>query len=453
MNDGHRRRAVFLDRDGVINRAVVVDGRPHPPERPEDVERLPGVDDACRRLVDAGWLLIVVTNQPDIARGTTTRAEVDAINEVVLDGLPVADVLVCPHDDAEGCECRKPRPGLLVEGASRWNVDLSRSFVVGDRWRDVEAGRAAGVETVFVDRGYAEKRPDAPDHAVEDLRGAAEVILARGTGPASAESVTSGPVTSGSDPVPGDDWDSHWAAYADAVTDNPAQEYRRQLITAAMERVGAPRRLLDIGSGQGDLMVELARKWPTAELVGLELSEEGIRISGEKVPAARFFAVDLTADAVPDDVVDWADVAVCSEVLEHVDDPARFMANALRGVAPGGRVVITVPGGPRTHFDRFIGHRRHFTPAALRRVLVDAGLEVEHVSGAGFPFFNLYKLLVLFRGKALVRDVSAATPPSRLAALVMKVFSWVLTTRWNTERYGWQLVATGRRPMVEPSRR
>ena len=170
-------RAVFLDRDGVLNEAVVRERRPYPPDRREEIVRLPGVAGACARLADAGWLLIVVTNQPDIARGRATPEEVDAMNHVVTQGLPISEVVVCPHDDADGCACRKPQPGMLLDAAERWRVDLSASAMVGDRWRDVEAGRAAGVRTFFVDAHYEEALPHEPDHVVTDLAHAAALLL------------------------------------------------------------------------------------------------------------------------------------------------------------------------------------------------------------------------------------------------------------------------------------
>lgn len=142
---------------------------------------LPGVDDACRHLVRAGWLLFVVTNQPDIARGTATRDEIDAINQVVVAGLSVTDVAVCPHDDVDECRCRKPRPGMLLDLATAWDVDLGSSFMVGDRWRDVEAGRAAGARTILIDYSYAEELRSPPDHVVAGLSEAAGVILDIGT--------------------------------------------------------------------------------------------------------------------------------------------------------------------------------------------------------------------------------------------------------------------------------
>ncbi|MGH2473925.1 MAG: D-glycero-alpha-D-manno-heptose-1,7-bisphosphate 7-phosphatase [Candidatus Limnocylindrales bacterium] len=174
------RRGVFLDRDGVLNAAVVRDGRPFPPDGPEHTVRLPRVEDACSRLAAAGLVLVVVTNQPDVARGACTLADVEAINSAVTRGLPITDVLVCPHDDTDDCRCRKPRPGMLLEAAERWGLDLWASVMVGDRWRDIEAGHRAGTRTIFVDHGYAEELPVASDYVVSSLSEAADLILAAG---------------------------------------------------------------------------------------------------------------------------------------------------------------------------------------------------------------------------------------------------------------------------------
>jgi D-glycero-D-manno-heptose 1,7-bisphosphate phosphatase len=171
-------RAVFLDRDGVLNAAIVRDGRPYPPGDAGEVELLSGVEDACARLGAAGFELVVVTNQPDVARGTLTLEAVERINDVLLAALPLDEIVVCPHDDADGCECRKPKPGMLVDAAGRRELDLAESFMVGDRWRDVEAGRRAGCRTVLVDRGYDEPSAE-PDATVSDLGEAAEWILSR----------------------------------------------------------------------------------------------------------------------------------------------------------------------------------------------------------------------------------------------------------------------------------
>jgi D-glycero-D-manno-heptose 1,7-bisphosphate phosphatase len=163
------RIAAFLDRDGVLNEAIIRDGRPLPPASVDEVVIRPGVHEACQSLKDAGLLLIVVTNQPDIARRTATWDSVHAINQHLTAELGLDVVCVCAHDDADGCPGRKPAPGLLLTAAERFGVDLTRSVMVGDRWRDIEAGARAGVTTVWVRSDYREAAPRAPDHVVDGL--------------------------------------------------------------------------------------------------------------------------------------------------------------------------------------------------------------------------------------------------------------------------------------------
>jgi D-glycero-D-manno-heptose 1,7-bisphosphate phosphatase len=172
-----RRPAVFLDRDGVLNRTVVRDGVPHPPDSLAEFELLPGVPAALTRLSEAGWPLIVVTNQPDVARGTQTRERVEEINAWIRENLPVLDVLTCYHDNADECSCRKPKPGMLLEAARRWQLDLARSFMVGDRWSDIAAGQAAGCRTLLVDMPYSGRSRCSPDFCVHDLTEATQQIL------------------------------------------------------------------------------------------------------------------------------------------------------------------------------------------------------------------------------------------------------------------------------------
>lgn len=171
------RKAVFLDRDGVINRSIVRAGKPYPPSGLHELEVLPGVAEACRTLSSAGWLLIAVTNQPDVARGTQDRKVVEAINDELTRAVRLDQIRVCWHDDAEDCACRKPKPGLLTQAAQEWGVDLSRSVMVGDRWRDVDAGANAGCRTIFIDYGYDEKLRAKPDHVVGSLLEAVPWIL------------------------------------------------------------------------------------------------------------------------------------------------------------------------------------------------------------------------------------------------------------------------------------
>ena len=171
------KRAVFLDRDGVLNAAVVKDGKPYPPASAAVMEILPGVPEALARLRAAGYLLVVVTNQPDVARGKQTRAEIEAIHDKLRAAMPLDAIYTCMHDDADHCSCRKPKPGMLVTAATDLGIDLTRSFMVGDRWRDMEAGKRAGCRTFFVDRSYLERRPVAYDFRVGSLIEASRMIL------------------------------------------------------------------------------------------------------------------------------------------------------------------------------------------------------------------------------------------------------------------------------------
>jgi D-glycero-D-manno-heptose 1,7-bisphosphate phosphatase len=177
MVDMMKRRAVFLDRDGVLNRAVVRKGKPYPPNSIADVEILPGVANALQCLKEAGFVLIVVSNQPDVARGKSLQETVEAINAYLAKHLPLDRFIMCYHDSDAGCVCRKPRPGMLLAGAKEFDVDLGASFMVGDRWRDMEAGIAAGCKTIFIDYGYTEKMPQTYDYRVFSIYEAAMYIL------------------------------------------------------------------------------------------------------------------------------------------------------------------------------------------------------------------------------------------------------------------------------------
>lgn len=241
-----------------------------------------------------------------------------------------------------------------------------------------------------------------------------------------------------------DDWDWHWAAYASAADRNPAQAYRRRLIIDILLSCSGETldRILDVGSGTGSLAGALSDAIPTANVVGLELSRQGVERARRAVPTATFVQRDLLSDAdVEPRFRGWATAAVCSEVLEHVDDPRRLLRAVVPYLAPGCRLVVTVPGGPMSAFDRAIGHRRHFTPRSLRLLLEDAGFHVEWTRRTGFPFFNLYRFVVIARGRRLTRDVRAteesATP---IAAAAMRAFDRLF--RFNLDRapLGWQIV-------------
>lgn len=171
------RRAVFLDRDGVINRAVMREGKPYPPASLAETEILPGVLESLTALRDAGFMLIVVTNQPDVARGTTRMTVVEEINNYLASCLPIDEFRTCYHDSGDGCDCRKPLPGALLAAARQHKIDLGKSYMVGDRWRDTEAGQRAGCRTIFIAYGYDEKQPESTDFCAGSLVEAAQIIL------------------------------------------------------------------------------------------------------------------------------------------------------------------------------------------------------------------------------------------------------------------------------------
>jgi len=171
------RRAVFLDRDGVLNANLERDGRPVAPTRLEDFRLLPGVEGALEQLKQAGFVLVVVTNQPDVSSGRTGRSAVEAMHAQMRKSLPLDDIKVCYHRDEDRCSCRKPKPGLINEAAEQHGVDVKSSFLVGDRWRDIEAGRQAGCTTILIDTGYPQERATQPDKIVTSLTEAVDFIM------------------------------------------------------------------------------------------------------------------------------------------------------------------------------------------------------------------------------------------------------------------------------------
>lgn len=170
--------AVFFDRDGVLNRAMVRDGKPYPPQNLDEFEIVENARQDLLRLKGQGFVLVVVTNQPDIARGTTSRSSVDEMNDVLRRELPIDDIFVCPHDSKDACNCRKPAAGLLLDAARHYGLDLRESFMVGDRWRDIDAGEAAGCKTILIDFKYDERGPtNEPDLRTSSLSEAVAFIL------------------------------------------------------------------------------------------------------------------------------------------------------------------------------------------------------------------------------------------------------------------------------------
>lgn len=248
-----------------------------------------------------------------------------------------------------------------------------------------------------------------------------------------------------------DDWSGHWDSYGDSARDNPAQDMRFRLVLGSISRMPQQdiRLLMDIGSGQGDFLQRAASCRIARQMVGFELSETGVAISRAKVPQATFLQADLFQPPKElGEYVEAADVAVCSEVIEHVDDPVNFLRAVRAYLKPGGRLIVTVPGGPMSAFDRHIGHRRHFDAESIGSILKAAGFASVQVQLAGFPFFNLYRLTVILRGKKLIDDVKAGpahSQPNWLALLVMRAFRLLFHLNMNNSPFGWQVVALARK--------
>jgi SAM-dependent methyltransferase len=250
-----------------------------------------------------------------------------------------------------------------------------------------------------------------------------------------------------------DDWETHWDDYADSARRNPAQSFRRRLVLGLLAKAspgGAPVRYLDIGCGQGDLATDVARRWPGAEVVGLELSAKGVELASAKVPEGRFVQFDLlSGQDPPDRLAGWATHATCSEVLEHVDEPGEMLVAARRWLAPGATLVVTVPGGPMSAFDHHIGHRRHYDIPDLTALLEGAGFTVGECGGAGFPLFNVYRRVVISRGERLVTEVDSDGSVSLPVRAGLAVFSGLLAVSPTRGRRGWQLYATATLPSAD----
>jgi len=171
-----KRKAIFLDRDGVLNKAIVRNRKPYPPSTIDELEILEGVYEGIQLLKHSGYKLIVITNQPDVARGLTTIEKVNEINNRIIQLLNVDEIICCFHDDSENCECRKPKPGMILEAVKKWEIDLSVSYLIGDRWRDIQTAKNIGLSSILIKYDYDEKKINA-NFECNNLEEAANFIL------------------------------------------------------------------------------------------------------------------------------------------------------------------------------------------------------------------------------------------------------------------------------------
>ena len=170
------KKAVFLDRDGVINKAFIKNGLPESPNSLSELEILPGVKESILRLKKLNFICLVVTNQPDVQRGKIKKNTIIKMNNFLKKKIELDDIFVCYHDDHDNCNCRKPKPGLLLQARKKWNVDFKKSFIVGDRWRDIQAGKKVGCKTIFLDYKYKDIKPKNPDYVTDTLLNATYII-------------------------------------------------------------------------------------------------------------------------------------------------------------------------------------------------------------------------------------------------------------------------------------
>jgi len=236
------------------------------------------------------------------------------------------------------------------------------------------------------------------------------------------------------------EWNDLWSEAETSNQLNPAQLYRHELIMDELER---PTKVLEVGCGSGELLGVIRGKFPNVAVVGTDVSSTALRLAAPKCEGAEFFPVDLT-ETTRTGPESWASHLVCSEVLEHVDDPDRALEHCRYWLAAGGKIILTVPAGPISAYDTYLGHRRHFTAGALHDLLHVAGFENIRVKRAGFPFFNLYRLAVIARGKKLIEDAKSLPVGSGgLFALLRGLFRLNLPF----SPWGWQLIATAHRPV------
>jgi len=167
-------RAIFLDRDGVVNKVIVDNEKPLSPRKFDEFELLPMVAEAIDLFKEIGYLNIIITNQPDIARGRMNSEELEKMHKLIRESLSIDDILVCSHDDGDKCHCRKPKPGMLLDAASKWNIDLKKSYLIGDTWKDMEAAKSVGCKFFLIDMPY--NRDIKNEHRVKDLTEALNVI-------------------------------------------------------------------------------------------------------------------------------------------------------------------------------------------------------------------------------------------------------------------------------------
>jgi D-glycero-D-manno-heptose 1,7-bisphosphate phosphatase len=172
-----KNKAVFFDRDGVLNFSEIKNRKPYPPKNADNLIIVENAKELLNELKNQKFLLICITNQPDFSRGTRTLQNIQQSNDKVSKTLNLDDLFCCLHDNKDNCSCRKPKPGMIFEAEKKWNIDLTKSFLIGDRKSDIEAGISANLKTIFIDYDYDEEKPNKYDFKCSNLQQAVSFIL------------------------------------------------------------------------------------------------------------------------------------------------------------------------------------------------------------------------------------------------------------------------------------
>jgi histidinol-phosphate phosphatase family protein len=369
---GGLSRAVFLDRDGVLNQAVIRDGKPYPPSGPGELVIVPDALASLQDLKQAGFLLIVITNQPDIARGTQDPAAVESIHQALRQALPLDDFFVCVHDDSDHCDCRKPQAGLLLRAAEKHGIDLSRSFMVGDRWRDVEAGASAGCATVWIDYGYREKRPSVqPSATVDSVRAAADWILQQAK------------ASHGNTEAIRESYDRLADEYAKRIFHELQHKpLDRELLDRFAAKVAGKGEVCDMGCGPGHVARYLRDAGTT--VFGLDLSPRMLDQARQLNPDISFREGNMLSLDLPDGTL--AGIAAFYAIVNISKDslPAVFR-EMQRVLQPDGVLLLAFHSGDEVlHADELWGRPISmdfflFQTSAIRNLLEAAGFAIEEI--------------------------------------------------------------------------
>jgi SAM-dependent methyltransferase len=253
---------------------------------------------------------------------------------------------------------------------------------------------------------------------------------------------------SGHEQVHPDDWESHWRKLSNITQFNPADEYRYGLVVLALNlpAAGQNSRILDAGCGTGSLIAHMRTAYPKADIAGIDFSTVAISFARRTNPDIQFTVFDLLAkDATPPPGYGhWATHCVCSEVVEHLDEPVEFLQSLKRWLAPGATLIVTVPAGPMAEYHRYVGHRQHFTAETITDVLTRSRFSIVRVNRAGFPFFNLYRFLTILAGKRLLQDIETeggAARQSLSVRILFKILRPLFRLNAIDSALGWQIVA------------